>query len=61
MSRQPRHAPTLRRQRGQSMTEYAVICGLLATFLFIGTPVGQLLTQAIRNFYADLTLFISLP
>jgi len=61
MSRTSRPAPPLRRQRGQSMTEYAVICGALATFLFILTPVGQQLTQAIRTFYADVTLFISLP
>ena len=49
------------RQRGQSMTEYAVVCGILATLLFITTPVGQLLTTAIHNFYLDLSFFLSLP
>ncbi len=49
------------RQRGQSMTEYAVVCGILATLLFVSTPVGQTLTTAIHNFYLDLTFFLSLP
>jgi len=43
------------------MTEYTVICAVLATLLLVTTPVGQQLTQAIRTFYADLTLFLSLP
>ena len=52
----------LSRQRGQSMTEYAVICGVLAACLFAAqSPVGQVLATAIRNFYSDLTFFLSLP
>lgn len=55
-----------RAQRGQSMVEYAVICGLLAVALFAPVPgqgkaVGALLTDAIHTFYANLTNFVSLP
>jgi len=49
------------RQSGQSMTEFTIVCFMLAFFLFIVTPAGRLLTDAIRAFYADLTLFLSLP
>jgi hypothetical protein len=48
------------RQRGQSMIEYAVICGVLAICLF-ATPVGAQLTKALHDFYYYLTFFISLP
>jgi hypothetical protein len=54
--------PTLLHQRGQSMIEYTIICAVLVVCLFaFDTPVGKALTDAIRNFYLDLTLFISLP
>ena len=49
-----------RRQSGQSMVEYAVICGVMAVCLF-ATPVGQQLSKAIHDFYFYLTFFISLP
>ncbi|HZO20870.1 MAG TPA: Flp family type IVb pilin [Steroidobacteraceae bacterium] len=50
------------RERGQSMTEYAIIGGILAALLFAATsPVGQVLTTALHNFYQDLTFFLSLP
>jgi Flp pilus assembly pilin Flp len=49
------------RQRGQSMIEYTIIAAGLALLLFAATPVGQQLAQAVRTFYADLTLFLSLP
>jgi Flp pilus assembly pilin Flp len=48
------------RQRGQAMVEYAIICAVLAVCLF-GTPVGKLLTDALRNFYGSLIFFLSLP
>ena len=52
----------LRRQQGQSMTEYMVVCTALVVMLFAaGTPAGQELAQAVRNFYASLTFFLSLP
>ena len=58
----PHRRPTLLRQRGQSMTEYTIICAVLVVCLFaFDTPAGKELTDAIRNFYQDLTLFISLP
>lgn len=50
------------RQRGQSMTEYAVVGGILAALLFaVTSPAGQALTTALHNFYLDLTFFVSLP
>jgi len=49
------------RQRGQAMTEYVIIAAALVTLLFVATPVGRLLTDAIRGFYSYLTFFISLP
>jgi hypothetical protein len=51
-----------RRQRGQSMTEYVVICAVLVACLLVAeTPVGAQLAQALHNFYLDFTYFISLP
>ena len=52
--------------RGQSMTEYVVICTVLAAALLLPMPgsqktVSQLLCDSIRDFYSSLTLFISLP
>jgi hypothetical protein len=52
---------SIHRQKGQSMTEYMVIGAALAFFLFAATPVGTQLTQAMRDFYASLTFFLSLP
>jgi Flp pilus assembly pilin Flp len=50
------------RQRGQSIVEYTIICVFLTLCLFAAqSPVGQQLAQAIRDFYADLTYFLSLP
>lgn len=50
------------RQKGQSMTEYMVIAGVLALTLFAaGSPAGKELAQAFRDFYANLTFFLSLP
>lgn len=51
---------------GQSMTEYAVICAVLAGALLLPMPgsqqtVSQFLCDSIRDFYSYLTLFISLP
>jgi Flp pilus assembly pilin Flp len=43
------------------MIEYTVIAAGLSLLLFAATPVGQQLAQAVRTFYADLTLFLSLP
>ena len=59
MTRKPVSLP--RRHNGQSMTEYTVITAALALLLFVSTPVGQQLAQSLRTFYADLTLFLSLP
>jgi Flp pilus assembly pilin Flp len=62
MSANPINRARALRQSGQSMIEYAIICGVLAVCLFAAqTPAGAQLAQAIRNFYADLTFFISLP
>ena len=61
LSRKPASFRSLRRQSGQSMIEYTVIAAGLAVLLFVSTPVGQQLAHAIRTFYADLTLFLSLP
>jgi Flp pilus assembly pilin Flp len=51
---------SLHRQRGQSMVEYVVIAAALAAALFT-SGAGSALCQAIKTFYANLTLFISLP
>lgn len=53
-------------QRGQTMTEYALICLVLALMLFAPVPgtqqsAGELLAAKIRDLYTDLTFFISLP
>jgi len=50
-----------RHQTGQSMTEYVIVCAVLAVCLFAASPVGALLASAIRAFYKDLTFFLSLP
>jgi Flp pilus assembly pilin Flp len=60
MSRTRSNARALCRQRGQSMVEYTIICAALALALF-STGAGQQLAQAVRTFYAELTLFLSLP
>jgi len=61
MSRKLDNRTGRRLQRGQSMTEYMIICVVLLICLFTTQPVGQQLAQAIRTFYTDLTLFLSLP
>jgi hypothetical protein len=57
------HRPTRSlRQSGQSSVEYAAVCAVLAGLLFaVGSPAGQLLTQAMRDFYRTLTFYLSLP
>jgi hypothetical protein len=60
MSRTLNNRARHRRQRGQSMIEYVIICSVLAVCLF-ATPVGQQLTKALHDFYYYLTFFISLP
>ena len=50
------------RQSGQSSTEYAIGCAVLTGLLFAaGSPAGQLLAQAVRDFYRTLTFYLSLP
>jgi hypothetical protein len=66
MSRTQQTVRSLRRQRGQSMTEYAIICAVLVTALLVPLPpsqqtIGQMLAGSVRAFYADLTMFVSLP
>ena len=62
MSRNLNNRAGRRLQRGQSMTEYTVVCAVLLICLFATqSPAGQQLAQALRDFYADLTLFLSLP
>jgi hypothetical protein len=68
MKRQPlpEYRAATGRQHGQAMTEYLVICLVLALWLFAPLPgsgqtAGQLLASKIRAFYSDLTFFISLP
>jgi hypothetical protein len=60
MTRQRAH------QRGQSMVEYAVVTGALVAALFVvevagGKTAGQLLADAVREFFRALTFFLSLP
>jgi hypothetical protein len=66
MSRTQNNAGVARRQGGQSMIEYTIICAVLAGLLFAPLPpsgqtICQQLTTAIHDFYSDLTLFLSLP
>lgn len=58
-----KHPPTPpRRQRGQSMTEYAVVCVAVMAGLFAGNPsVAQQLAAAVKAFYRALSFYISLP
>jgi Flp pilus assembly pilin Flp len=60
MSRSRTPIRSTRHQRGQSMVEYVVIAAALAAALFT-SGAGSALCQAIKTFYANLTLFISLP
>ena len=44
------------------MIEYVVLLVALALTLFgIGSPVGRMVTDAMRAFYASVTFFLSLP
>jgi hypothetical protein len=59
--------PTLRRrQQGSSMVEWAIVTLIMVLVLFAPIP-GQnesalsLLMQAIRGFYANTSLLLSLP
>ena len=55
-------APSRGRQRGQSSTEYTVVCALLAGLFFAASsPLGQQLAQSIHNFYKTLSFYMSLP
>lgn len=58
-----RHRPRMpRKQRGQSMTEYVIVCTAVGIVLFAGDPsVAQQLAEAVRAFYRALTLLLSLP
>jgi len=50
------------RQRGVSMVEYVILAAALAITLFgVGSPVGRMVTDAMRAFYASVTFFLSLP
>lgn len=54
--------PLARRQRGQSMAEYAIVCAAVMVGLFAGNPsVAQQLAAAVKSFYRALSFFISLP
>jgi hypothetical protein len=62
------HANPFRRQSGQSIVEYAVVCVALAAALLVPVPgiqppqtVGQLLAGKIHDLYDNLTFFLSLP
>jgi hypothetical protein len=55
-----------RRPTGQTITEYTLICLVLAAALFAPVPgaqqsVGEMLAGKVRDLYTYLTLFISLP
>ncbi len=57
----PTRLPT-RRQRGQSLTEYTIVCVLVGVGLFAGNPsVAQQLASAVKAFYRAFSLYISLP
>ncbi|HKT73551.1 MAG TPA: hypothetical protein VJQ47_11715 [Steroidobacteraceae bacterium] len=49
------------RQRGQSMLEFTLISAGLTLLLFTQTPVGQVVANAIRQFYINVSFFLSLP
>jgi hypothetical protein len=56
------------RQRGQSLVEYAVLCVVFGAALFLPIPgsqpsmtAGQMLADALRQFYSALSFFLSLP
>jgi hypothetical protein len=62
MNRYNTFATLAPRQAGQSTTEYMVVCVALVLALFAaGTPAGRELADAVRDFYAGLTFFLSLP
>jgi hypothetical protein len=66
MNRTRKNLTSPRRQGGQSMVEYAIICAVLVTALLLPVPpsgqtIGQMLAGSVRAFYADLTMFVSLP
>lgn len=51
-----------RGQRGQSMTEYAIVCAAVGVVLFAGNPsIAQQLAAAVKAFYRALSYFVSLP
>jgi hypothetical protein len=57
---------TRRRQSGQSMTEYAVLCAVLGAALFLPIPgqnmaAGQFLAAMLQQMYSSLSYFLSLP
>jgi hypothetical protein len=58
--------PLPRRPAGQTITEYTLICLVLAAALFAPVPgaqqsVGEMVAGKLKDLYADLTFFISLP
>jgi len=61
MNRTLNHKARRLRKRGSAMLEYSIIVLALTVALFVATPAGQLLADAIRKFYANLTFYISLP
>ena len=54
-----------RRQRGQSMVEYAIVGGVLVAALFVadynGQTIAEFLASVIRMFFRNLTYYVSLP
>jgi hypothetical protein len=50
-----------KRNTGQAMTEYCIICVMLFGGFFLGEPsLAQSLTNAIKSFYSTFAFFFSL-
>ncbi|KPU92970.1 hypothetical protein APR50_13275 [Variovorax paradoxus] len=63
--KRPRHVPP-HRQRGQTILEYAIVAGILATMLFATFPgadrsVVGLLIKAFRDAWATYSYTLSFP
>lgn len=50
-----------RREKGQAMVEYSLVCALVFAALFLGKPSpAESLLDAVKSFYRSFSFFISL-
>lgn len=60
-----KHWISIRREDGQATVEYLVVgAGLVAVMFFVqvdGKSFAMILADAVRQFFSNLTFFISLP